>query len=208
MGIRESCTRTFSLIPPCVSIGSWSPVYTIRGFDIVMYSSDTSSFTMSGWLVPALWSLVLISLAVTSAVYVWTLRLTHALSCAWTTSKLCRWLAGCSQRITAPYFIRSTSFNPYFFFSHYLLILYHTLSALSSLYYIAFWFGGRERNRTPPNWWIPLSILSNDIQTHGASTISDPVMPVRNERFASPFSFSTYIIPLLAANVKSLLIFF
>ena len=69
-------------------------------------------------------------------------------------------------------------------------------------------FGGRERNRTPPNWWIPLSILSNDIQTHGASTISDPVMPVRNEWFAIPFSFSTYIISNLAANVKSLLIFF
>ena len=94
------------------------------------------------------------------------------------------------------------------FFSHSLVILYHTLSALSSLYYIAFWFGGRERNRTPPNWWIPLSILSNDIQTHGASTISDPVMPVRNEWFAIPFSFSTYIISNLAANVKSLLIFF
>ena len=79
---------------------------------------------------------------------------------------------------------------------------------MSSLYYIAFWFGGRERNRTPPNWWIPLSILSNDIQTHGASTISDPVMPASNERFATPFSFSTYIISKLAANVKSLLIFF
>ena len=50
--------------------------------------------------------------------------------------------------------------------------------------------------------------LSNDIQTHGASTISDPVMPASNEWFASPFSFSTYIIPQLVANVKSLLIFF
>jgi len=50
--------------------------------------------------------------------------------------------------------------------------------------------------------------LSNDIQTHGASTISDPVMPVRNERFAIPFSFSTYIISNLAAKVKGLLIFF
>ena len=38
--------------------------------DIVKYSSVTSSFTMSEWLVPTLWSLVLISLAVTSAVYV------------------------------------------------------------------------------------------------------------------------------------------
>ena len=50
--------------------------------------------------------------------------------------------------------------------------------------------------------------LSNDIQTHGASTISDPVMPASNEWFASPFSFSTYIIPQPIANVKSLLIFF
>ena len=46
--------------------------------------------------------------------------------------------------------------------------------------------------------------LSNDIQTHGASTISGPAMPVRNEWFASPFSFSTYIIPQPLANVKSL----
>ena len=35
----------------------------------------------------------------------------------------------------------------------------------------------RERNRTSPNRWIPLSILSNDIETHGASTVSTPVMP-------------------------------
>ena len=46
-----------------------------RLFDSVMYSSDTSSFTLSEWLVPTLWSLTLISLAVTSAVYVWTLSL-------------------------------------------------------------------------------------------------------------------------------------
>ena len=36
--------------------------------------SDTSSFTLSEWLVPTLWSLRLISCPVTSAVYVWTLR--------------------------------------------------------------------------------------------------------------------------------------
>ena len=115
-------------------------------------------------------------------------------------------LAG--SRISLPILHRSSSFRSYAFFSHSLVILYHTLSALSSLYYIAFWFVGRERNRTSPNWWIPLSILSNDIQTHGASTISDPVMPASNERVATPFSFSTYIISKLAANVKSLLIFF
>ena len=62
-------------------------------------------------------------------------------------------LAG--SRINLPILHRSSSFRSYAFFSHCLLILYHTFSALSSLYYIAFWFGGRERNRTPPNWWIP-----------------------------------------------------
>jgi len=43
---------------------------TIFRWRQVKYSCDTSSFTLSGWLVPTLWSLVLISLAVTSAVYV------------------------------------------------------------------------------------------------------------------------------------------
>ena len=42
--------------------------------------------------------------------------------------------------------------------------------------------------------------LSNDIQTHGASTISDPVMPVRNERFATPFSFSDLILPYFVST--------
>ena len=61
------------------------------------------SLCLGGLFPPSdLWHSWLI--AVTSAVYVWTLRLTHALSCAWTTSKLCRWLAGVYQRITAPLF--------------------------------------------------------------------------------------------------------
>ena len=42
----------------------------------VKYSCDTSSFTLSKWLVPTLWSLKLISIPITSAVYVWTLRIT------------------------------------------------------------------------------------------------------------------------------------
>jgi len=94
------------------------------------------------------------------------------------------------------------------FFSHYLLILYHTFSALSRVYYFIIALirrSGKESNPTQlmnTTGLSPLSILSNDIQTHGASTISDPVMPVRNERFASPFSFSTYIIPNLATKVK------
>ena len=50
------------------------------------------------------------------------------------------------------------------------LYTFHHLSMLCDL-------GDRERNRTSPNRWIPLSILSNDIETHGASTISTPVMP-------------------------------
>ena len=89
--------------------------WTFKSLRQVKYSCDTSSFTLSRGLVLPFWSLVLISSAVTSAVYVWTLRLTCVFSWSHTTSKLCRWLAGCSQRITAPYFIRSSSFNPYFY---------------------------------------------------------------------------------------------
>ena len=43
-------------------------------------------------------------LAVTSAVYVWTLRLTCVFSWSHTASKLCRWLAGENQRIYSPLF--------------------------------------------------------------------------------------------------------
>ena len=56
----------------------------------------------------------------------------------------------------------------------------------------------RERNRTSPNRWIPRpllpnSILSNDIETHGASTISTPCHAVSNERGSQLLpSFSTY----------------
>ena len=51
----------------------------------------------------------------------------------------------------------------------------------------------RERNRTSPNRWIQLSILSNDIETHGASTISTPCHAVSNERGSQLLpSFSTY----------------
>ena len=93
------------------------------------------------------------------------------------------------------------------FFSHSLVILYHTFRGLSSLYYCVHSEVGKGIEPHPTNghqrYYASLD-LSNDIQTHGASTISDPVMPVRNERFAIPFSFSTYIISNLEAKVKGL----
>jgi len=46
------------------------------GFSKNLPKRHDSTSTLSGWLVPTLWSLVLISLAVTSAVYVLTLRFT------------------------------------------------------------------------------------------------------------------------------------
>ena len=65
---------------------------------------DYSQITMSEWLVPTLWSLRLISspshrpstfeLCVLLMPFSWT----------WTTSKLCRWLAGENQRIYSPLF--------------------------------------------------------------------------------------------------------
>ena len=56
-------------------------------------------------------------------------------------------LAG--SRISLPILHRSSSFRSYAFFSHSLVILYHTLSALSSLYYIAFIRrSGKESNLT------------------------------------------------------------
>ena len=91
---------------------------------------------------------------------------------------------------------------------------------MSSLYYcVLIRRSGKESNPTQlmvivvkcsSLWVVQLpsqNNLSNDIQTHGASTISDPVMPVRNEWFASPFSFSTYIISKLATKVKFFLHF-
>ena len=60
-------------------------------------------------------------------------------------------------------------------FPHPLLILYQIGHVMSSFFLRL--IRDRERNRTSPNRWIPLSILSNDIETHGASTVSTPVMP-------------------------------
>ena len=89
-------TRAYGLLNRCDRVNA-------RGSQRI-FQSDTSILPCLSGLFPLsdLWYSCL--LAVTSAVYVWTLRLTHALSCAWTTSKLCRWLAGVYQRITAPLF--------------------------------------------------------------------------------------------------------
>ena len=72
-----------------------------------------SQITMSEWLVPTLWSLCTHLIAVTSAVYVWTLSL-WILSLSWIrmTSKLCRWLAGENQRIYSPLFYSVNFLNP------------------------------------------------------------------------------------------------
>ena len=80
-------------------------------------------------------------IAVTSAVYVWTLRLTHALSCAWTTSKLCRWLAGVYQRITAPLFYL-VNYNSHLILSSLIVTgpLYHNWVRMSSVYIIFYSF--------------------------------------------------------------------
>ena len=81
----------------------------------------SSQITMSEWLVPTLWSLILISFAVTSAVYVGTLsHWTLSLSRKGVTSILCRWLAGVNQRITPPLFL--------------MVIVYHMFSILSHCY--------------------------------------------------------------------------
>ena len=61
--------------------------------------------TLSRGLVLPFWSLVLISLAVTSAVYNPNSAFYNvSLSRTHTTSVLCRWLAGANQRITPPLF--------------------------------------------------------------------------------------------------------
>ena len=86
---------------------------TIFRWRQVKYSCDTSSFTLSRGLVPPFWSLVLISLAVTSAVYApsswitWGSLVDPPLH--WV---LCRWLAGVYQRITTPLFYSVNFLNP------------------------------------------------------------------------------------------------
>ena len=79
------------------------------------------------------------------------------------------------------------------FFSHYLLILYHTLSALSSVYYNVSGVCRRERNRTSPNQWIPSQysfLPAGDL----IEKISHP-LPRRQGRFqrGSQVPLSSYI---------------
>jgi hypothetical protein len=124
--IRQSCSPILSAACPChllqqarekgsrfITSSELIPAYTHSPYSLTPWLTSfsfSSSVTLSEWLVPTLWSLVLISLAATSAVYVWILSLWRlSLSRTIVTSKLCRLLAGCSQRITAPYFIKSSS---------------------------------------------------------------------------------------------------
>ena len=58
---------------------------------------------------------------------------------------------------------------------------------MSSVYSFFFEVIGKGIEPHPTNEYH-LSILSNDIETHGASTISGPAMPVRIKWFAIPFS--------------------
>ena len=126
--------------------------WTFKSLRQVKYSCDTSSFTLSRGLVPPFWSLVLKLIAVTSAVYVWTLRLTCVFSWSHTTSKLCRWLAGVFRESLHPYFIRSSVLtykaSPIScVISYSLPILYHNWSGKSSVYvsffilFITFYLG-------------------------------------------------------------------
>ena len=131
-GVLYICLR-FHLTPYWVGIAgvcyTSAQVSTLLSFVSTTWRTLATHLPsrLSEWLVPTLWSLTLIFLAVTSAVYIRTLRLTHALSCAWTTSVLCRWLAGDNQRIPIPYFIWSTS-SIHFSFSFLILYLYYTIT--------------------------------------------------------------------------------
>ena len=94
----------------CISIGSqlltnatWSLTAMqpnqYSWFDNVKYSSDTPSFTLSEWLVPTLWSLLLISAPSHRQSTFELCELLVFLSRTHNASKLCRWLGGNVQRI-------------------------------------------------------------------------------------------------------------
>ena len=82
--------------------------------------------TLSEWLVPTLWSLVLKLIAVTSAVYVLTLRFTIVPKSNNTASVLSRWLAGVNQRITLPLFYSVIFLNTYSSLSQVLNSIFHS----------------------------------------------------------------------------------
>ena len=105
------------------------------GFSENLPKRHDSTSTLSEWLVPTLWSLVLISLAVTSAVYVHLLCvLLMSLSRTLTTLVLCRSLAGVNQRITLPLFYTVIILQ---IISSSLIVtgpLYHNWVGMSSVY--------------------------------------------------------------------------
>jgi len=105
------------------------------GFSENLPKRHDSTSTLSEWLVPTLWSLVLISLAVTSAVYVHLLCVLRvSLSRTLTTLVLCRSLAGVNQRITLPLFYTVIILQ---IISSSLIVtgpLYHNWVGMSSVY--------------------------------------------------------------------------
>ena len=86
------------------------------GFSENLPKRHDSTSTLSEWLVPTLWSLVLISSP-------WHRPSTSTYSASYSCllvrhephRVLCRSLAGCSQRITTPYFIRSSFLRSFFY---------------------------------------------------------------------------------------------
>ena len=50
--------------------------------------------------------------------------------------------------------------------------------------------------------------FSNDIETHGASTISTPVMPCESSRFASPLSTQHNILYSITSSLSSQIVTF
>ena len=129
---------------PCGVIATVSnhslPYSSVIRFDRVMYSSDTSSFTLSRGLVLPFWSLKLISIPDTSAVYIRYSGITWLLVSSQPSTELCRWLAGVNQRITLPLFYTVIILQ---IISSSLIVtgpLYHNQSRMSSVYVIYFYF--------------------------------------------------------------------
>ena len=65
--------------------------------------------------------------------------------------------------------------------------------------------GNRERNRTSPNQWIPFSILSIDIETHDAFTISDTLSCRSSE---AGFAISPHSLPIVYQKPTQMSSFF
>ena len=86
--------------------------------------------------------------------------------------------------------------------SHSLIILYQIEHIMSSFFTINLLIGkGIEPH--PTDGYHSVS-FSNDIETHGASTISTPVMPCESSRFASPLSTQHNILYRKPSSLSSL----